>query len=116
MTTFDPANAEPGETLVIVGASRLFAVAEPPSAPASLRDAGTGHLAVSPCLPPRRGLQCLRFPRFTARETGNEAAMGLLWLLILLLIVFALVGGFAVNSWLFVILIIALVLLLVGYV
>ena len=42
--------------------------------------------------------------------------MGLLWLLILLLIVFALVGGFAVNSWLFVILIIALVLLLVGYV
>lgn len=42
--------------------------------------------------------------------------MGLLWLLILLLIVFALVGGFAVNNWLFVILIIALVLLLVGYV
>lgn len=42
--------------------------------------------------------------------------MGLLWLLILLLIVFALVGGFAVNNWLFVILIIALVLLLVGYI
>jgi hypothetical protein len=42
--------------------------------------------------------------------------MGLLWLLVLLLIIFALVGGVAVNSWLFVILLIALVLLLVGYV
>jgi hypothetical protein len=40
--------------------------------------------------------------------------MGVLWLLVLLLIVFALVGGFAVNNWLFVILIIALILLLVG--
>jgi hypothetical protein len=42
--------------------------------------------------------------------------MGLLWLLVLLLIIFALVGGVAVNSWLFVILLIALILLLVGYV
>jgi hypothetical protein len=42
--------------------------------------------------------------------------MGLLWVLVLLLILFALVGGFAVNNWLFVILIIALILLLVGYV
>jgi hypothetical protein len=42
--------------------------------------------------------------------------MGLLWVLVLLLIIFALVGGFAVNNWLFVILLIALVLLLVGYV
>jgi hypothetical protein len=33
-----------------------------------------------------------------------------------LLILFALVGGFAVNNWLFVILVIALILLLVGYV
>jgi hypothetical protein len=41
--------------------------------------------------------------------------MGLLWLLVLLIIVFALVGGFAVNNWLFVILLIALILLLVGY-
>jgi hypothetical protein len=57
-----------------------------------------------------------RIPRFTARETGNEAAMGLLWVLVLLLIIFALVGGFAVSNWLFVILIIALILLLVGYV
>jgi hypothetical protein len=57
-----------------------------------------------------------RFPRFTSRETGNEAAMGLLWVLVLLLIIFALVGGFAVSNWLFVILIIALILLLVGYV
>ena len=32
--------------------------------------------------------------------------MGLLWLLVLLLIIFALVGGIAVNSWLFIILVI----------
>jgi hypothetical protein len=50
------------------------------------------------------------------RETGNDGAMGLLWVLALLLIIFALVGGFAVSNWLFVILIIALILLLVGYV
>jgi diacylglycerol kinase len=64
-------------------------------------------------------------PRFTLRETGywamrkstrREMTMGLLWLLVLLLIIFALVGGVAVNSWLFIILVIALVLLLVGYV
>jgi len=55
-------------------------------------------------------------PRFALRETGYEAAMGLLWLLVLLLIIIALVGGFAVSNWLFVILIIALILLLVGYV
>jgi hypothetical protein len=42
--------------------------------------------------------------------------MPLLWLLVILLIVFALVGGVAVNNWLFVILLIALILLLVGYV
>jgi hypothetical protein len=40
--------------------------------------------------------------------------MGVLWVLVLLLIIFALVGGFAVNNWLFVILLIALILLLVG--
>jgi hypothetical protein len=41
--------------------------------------------------------------------------MPLLWLLIVLLILFAIVGGVAVNNWLWLILIIALVLLLVGY-
>jgi hypothetical protein len=41
--------------------------------------------------------------------------MPLLWLLVLLLIIFALVGGFAVSSWLFVILVVALVLALAGY-
>ncbi len=40
--------------------------------------------------------------------------MGVLWVLVLLLIIFALVGGFAVNNWLFVILLIALIPLLVG--
>jgi hypothetical protein len=42
--------------------------------------------------------------------------MGLLWALVLLLVLFALVGGFAVSNWLFVILVIALVVALVGYV
>jgi hypothetical protein len=42
--------------------------------------------------------------------------MGLLWVLVVLLILFALIGGATVNSWLFVLLLIALILLLVGYV
>jgi len=41
--------------------------------------------------------------------------MGLLWLLVVLLIIFALVGGFAVSNWLFAILVIALILALAGY-
>jgi hypothetical protein len=41
--------------------------------------------------------------------------MGLLWLLVVLLILFALIGGVTINSWLFVLLVIALILLLVGY-
>jgi diacylglycerol kinase len=53
---------------------------------------------------------------FDERETGNEVAMGLLWVLVLLLVIFALVGGVAVNNWLLLILVIALVLALVGYV
>jgi hypothetical protein len=40
--------------------------------------------------------------------------MPLLWLLVVLLIIFAIVGGVAVNSWLWVILIIALILALAG--
>jgi hypothetical protein len=40
--------------------------------------------------------------------------MNLLWVLVLLLIVFALIGGLTVNNWLFVILVIAIVLALVG--
>jgi hypothetical protein len=62
-------------------------------------------------------------PRFTPRETGNwaddngrrEMTMGLLWLLVLLLIIFAVLGGVAVNNWLWLLLIIVLVLVLVGY-
>jgi hypothetical protein len=42
--------------------------------------------------------------------------MGLLWVLVVLLILFAIIGGVAVNSWLWVLLVIALILLLVGYV
>jgi hypothetical protein len=41
--------------------------------------------------------------------------MPLLWLLVVLLIIFALVGGVAVSNWLFVILVVAIVLALVGY-
>jgi hypothetical protein len=40
--------------------------------------------------------------------------MALLWVLVLLLIIFAIVGGVAVNSWLWIILIIALILALAG--
>jgi hypothetical protein len=40
--------------------------------------------------------------------------MAVLWILVLLLLLFAIVGGVAVNHWLFVILVIALVLLLIG--
>ena len=40
--------------------------------------------------------------------------MGVLWVLIVLLILFAIVGGVAVNSWLWVILVVALVLALIG--
>ena len=40
--------------------------------------------------------------------------MGVLWVLVILLILFALIGGVAINNWLFLILLIALVLLLVG--
>ena len=40
--------------------------------------------------------------------------MGVLWVLVVLLILFAIVGGITVNSWLWVILLIALILLLVG--
>ena len=47
-----------------------------------------------------------------SNEWGME--MALLWALVLLLIIFAIVGGAAVNSWLFLILVIALVLVLAG--
>ena len=40
--------------------------------------------------------------------------MGVLWVLVVLLILFAIVGGVAVNSWLWVILVVALVLFLIG--
>jgi hypothetical protein len=41
--------------------------------------------------------------------------MPLLWLLVVLLIIFALVGGFAVSNWLLLILVIAIILALVAY-
>jgi hypothetical protein len=40
--------------------------------------------------------------------------MPLLWLLVLLLVIFAIVGGAAFSSWLWLILVIALVLALAG--
>jgi hypothetical protein len=40
--------------------------------------------------------------------------MALLWLLVLLLVLFAIVGGFAVSNWLFLIIVIALILLVAG--
>jgi hypothetical protein len=41
--------------------------------------------------------------------------MAVLWVLVLLLILFAIVGGVAVSSWLWVILVIALILALIAY-
>ncbi len=41
--------------------------------------------------------------------------MSFVWVLVILLIVLALVGGVTVNSWLFAVLILALVLALAGY-
>ena len=38
----------------------------------------------------------------------------MLWLLVVLVIIFAIVGGVAVNSWLWVLLIVALILVLAG--
>ena len=40
--------------------------------------------------------------------------MAVLWFLVALLIIFAIIGGVAVNSWLFLIILIALVLALIG--
>ena len=40
--------------------------------------------------------------------------MALLWLLVILLIIFAIVGGVAFSGWLWLILIIALILILAG--
>ncbi len=44
----------------------------------------------------------------------NWARRTLLWLLVALVIIFAIVGGAAINHWMFLILLIALVLILVG--
>ena len=40
--------------------------------------------------------------------------MAVLWFLVALLIIFAIIGGAAVNHWLFLIIVIALVLALIG--
>ena len=41
--------------------------------------------------------------------------MPLLWVLVIVLIVLALAGGFAVNSWVFLVLLIALLVAALGY-
>jgi hypothetical protein len=46
--------------------------------------------------------------------TREEVKMGVLWALVLLLIIFAIVGGAAFNSWLFLIIVIAVILALAG--
>jgi len=60
-------------------------------------------------------LECEERQEGNGRRSEEVTYMALLWLLIILLIIFALVGGVAVNSWLFLIVVIALVLALVGY-
>jgi hypothetical protein len=41
--------------------------------------------------------------------------MSVLWVLVIVLVILALAGGVAVNSWLYALLILALVLALAGY-
>jgi hypothetical protein len=41
--------------------------------------------------------------------------MALLWVLVVLLILFAIIGGIGVSNWLWLILVVALILLLVGF-
>jgi hypothetical protein len=57
---------------------------------------------------------CVKSGRTGMRADRGGDEMALLWFLVLLLIIFALVGGVAVNNWLFLIVVIALVLALVG--
>jgi uncharacterized membrane protein len=67
-------------------------------------------------LPLRFHVSRLTKPAIWADDNGRrEMTMGLLWLLVILLIIFAIFGGVAVNSWLWLLLIIVLVLVLVGY-
>ena len=41
--------------------------------------------------------------------------MALLWVLVLLLLIFAIFGGIAISHWLFVILVVVLILALAGF-
>jgi hypothetical protein len=50
-----------------------------------------------------------------SRDDEGGMTMSLLWVLILIIILAALFGGFAVNDWLFLLLIIALIVALVNY-
>jgi hypothetical protein len=56
--------------------------------------------------------------RGVARQVGSDEAGGvhvaLLWALVLLLVIFAIVGGAAFNHWLFLIVVIAVILALAG--
>jgi 4-hydroxybenzoate polyprenyltransferase len=45
---------------------------------------------------------------------SREVNMAVLWALVVLLILFAIIGGAAFNSWLFLIIVIALILALAG--
>jgi hypothetical protein len=47
-------------------------------------------------------------------RTTKEVDMALLWLLVLLLVIFAIAGGVAINSFLWLVLVIALVVALVA--
>jgi hypothetical protein len=49
-----------------------------------------------------------------AHHDAKGAVMALLWFLVALVIIFAIIGGVAVNNWLFLLLLIAVVLVLVG--
>jgi predicted lysophospholipase L1 biosynthesis ABC-type transport system permease subunit len=49
------------------------------------------------------------------RQHRKEGVVPLLWLLVILLVIFAIVGGVAINNFLWLVLIIALVVALLAY-
>jgi hypothetical protein len=71
-------------------------------------------VAFRPCIPRLlAGETAISVTNSRAYDTKG-AVMAVIWLLVALLIIFAIIGGAAVNHWLFLVLVIALVLILVG--
>ena len=48
-------------------------------------------------------------------DSIKEAVVPLLWLLVVLIVIFAVIGGIAASHWLFLILVVAVILALIGF-